>query len=76
MLGSMEDQLGEARPDILGGTMAWHGDSGDFTQIMYFRSADQAHAAEGSTNADVDNEYRNMMATEPTFIDLNEPKFD
>lgn len=80
MLRDAEHRLADARPDILGGVMAWHGDEGDFTQLMYFRSEEQARAAErGPTDPaeeEMDSQYRDMMATEPTFVDLREPHFD
>ena len=38
------DQLRVMRPDIIGGTVAWHGDGG-FTQTVYFTS--EAEAREG-----------------------------
>jgi len=77
MLRDAEGQLSQSRPDILGGIMAWHGNDGEFTQIMYSRSEAQARSGEGSpAEAEVDNQYRDMMAIEPTFIDLDEPHFD
>ena len=77
MLTEMDGRLAEMRPDILGGAMAWHGDDGTFTQLVYFRSEADAHTGESATSdTEVDNEYQNMMATEPSFIDLTEPHFD
>ena len=77
MLRDSEGQLSEGRPDILGVVMAWHGDTGEFTQMVYFRSEQDARAGEGSaTDDEVDNQYRDMMAVEPTFIDLTDPRFD
>ncbi len=77
LLQEMQGQLSERRPDILGGSWAWHGDDGTFTQVMYFRSAEDAHAAEQPSNdEELYNRYRDLMASEPTFIDLTEPHFD
>jgi hypothetical protein len=77
MMRDAEDQLVATRPDILGGVMAWHGDAGEFTQIVYFRSESEARSGETSeANDDVDRQYTDMMAEEPTFIDLPEPQFD
>jgi hypothetical protein len=77
MLREAEGQLAVTRPDILGGVFAWHGGDGDFTQLMYFRSVDDARAGEGSSDDDeVDAGYRDMMAVEPTFVDLTSPQFD
>lgn len=77
MLREAQGPLAEARPDILGGTMAWHGADGEFTQIMYFTSEEAARSGEVSpTEEAVDAQYRDMMAGEPTFIDLPNPRFD
>jgi hypothetical protein len=77
MIAEVQDRLGDARPDILGGVMAWHGDGGGFTQLMYFRSEAAAHEGEQHlADADVDQQYREMMAAPPTFIDLTDPRFD
>ena len=77
MLQGAEAQLTTTRPDILGMTMAWHGDGGGFTQLVYFRSEDAARTGErDDSGSDVDRDYQEMMAGEPTFIDLTEPHFD
>jgi hypothetical protein len=77
MMDTAQEQLRTARPDILGGVIAWHGDGGGFTQLMYFRSEADAHAGERDlTDSDVDAQYREMMAEPPTFIDLTDPHFD
>jgi hypothetical protein len=77
MLNESEGELAETRPDILGGVMAWHGTSGEFTQVMYFRSEQDARTGETSmADADVDTRYQDMMAVEPRFIDLTSPHFD
>ena len=77
MLHRAEDQLAEVRPDILGMTMAWHGDGGGFTQLVYFRSEAAARSGESEdADSDVGREYQEMMADEPTFIDLTDPRFD
>jgi hypothetical protein len=68
-----EGELAENRPDILGGLVAWHGDDGEFTQVVYFRSEDEARAGEAGG---ADQRYQDMMATQPTFIDLPDPQFD
>ena len=55
---AMEPELRKIRPDIIGGTRAWHGDSGGFTQVMYFTSAEEAHKNE------------QVMAESPLFHDF------
>ncbi|MCU1498980.1 MAG: hypothetical protein JWM47_2933 [Acidimicrobiales bacterium] len=77
MMQGAQAMLSQARPDILGGVMIWHGDGGGFTQIMYFRSQEAARAGEqGEMDPEVGAQYEQMMAAEPTFIDLTEPRFD
>ncbi|MEZ5144557.1 MAG: hypothetical protein R2726_18895 [Acidimicrobiales bacterium] len=76
MLHDMTPQLAEDRPDVLGGVMAWHGDDGAFTQIMYFRSEAAARAGEASeADEETDRQYRDIMAAEPTFLDLTDPVY-
>ena len=71
------DKILASRPDILGGLMGWHGDGGGFTQVMFFRSEDEARTGEMAMHAaDLDHGYREMMAGEPEFIDLPEPRYD
>jgi hypothetical protein len=73
MMRDAEGQLTRDRPEILGGLVAWHGDDGEFTQVVYFRSEDEARAGEAEG---ADQRYQDMMAGEPTFIDLRDPHFD
>lgn len=73
MLRDAQPRLAEGRPDVLGGVMAWHGDGGGFTQVMYFRSEAEARAGEGQMDDEVDRQYREAMAAEPTFLDLTDP---
>jgi hypothetical protein len=73
---SMESSLREARPDILGMTIAWHGDGG-FTQAVYFRSEAETRKAETATeNDDMRQRYQNMFDGPPTFYDLRTPLLD
>jgi hypothetical protein len=77
MMSDAEEQLAEGRPDILGGLVAWHGDDAEFTQIVYFRTEAEARTGERSqADSEVDEQYREMMAGEPTFVDLTQPRFD
>jgi hypothetical protein len=70
------DDLRRARPDILGGLVAWH-DEHRFTQVMYFRSEQDARTGETSmADAEVGRQYQSMMDGEPTFLDLRDPVFD
>ena len=72
----MESSLRIARPDILGIVIAWHG-GGDFTQAVYFTSAQAAHAGEASMQNDqMQKDFMAFMAGPPTFFDLQPPDFD
>jgi len=76
-MGSMETSLRSARPDILGMTIAWHGDSGDFTQVVYFRSEAETRKAETATeNDEMRQRYQGMFAGPPSFYDLRTPLLD
>src|SRR3954454_19137294 len=73
----MEPQLREARPDILGMTVAWHGDGRDFTQVVYFRSEEETRRLEKETEgSEMRQTYADMFEGEPTFYDLREPVLD
>lgn len=72
----MEKELQKARPDILGGLAAWHGDR-KFTQVIYFTSEDAARKGEQEMPDDpTASEWGSMIDGEITFIDLREPRFD
>src|SRR5206468_8972788 len=47
-----QDALKAARPEILGIVVAWHGDSNDFTQAVYFRSEDETRKNEAASDGD------------------------
>lgn len=73
-VGEMETSLRQERPDILGITMAWHGDGGGFTQAAYFRSEEEARRMEQATaQDDMTREYADMFDGEPVFYDVPEP---
>jgi hypothetical protein len=72
----MEKELQKARPDILGGLAAWHGDR-EFTQVIYFTSEEAARKGEEQMSDDpTADEWDNMIDGEITFIDLREPLFN
>jgi hypothetical protein len=72
----LEAQLHERRPDILGITVAWHGD-GTFTEAVYFTSEQAAHEGEATTEDDeLRREFMSLLAGEPTFYDLTAPDLD
>ena len=73
----MEPRLRESRPDILGITVAWHGDGGGFTQAVYFKSEAETRKKEKETEQDeLREEFMAQFDGPPTFFDLPEPELD
>jgi hypothetical protein len=73
---SMESDLQEARPDVLGGVVGWYGDR-QFVQVMYFESEQAAREAEAKTADGPEMEGWEQMLDGPmTFLDLREPDFE
>ena len=73
----MESRIREGRPDILGMTIAWHGDGGGFTQAVYFRNeAETRKQEQAAENDDLRQQYMDMFAEPPTFFDLRTPLLD
>ncbi|MEA2509037.1 MAG: hypothetical protein QOG21_1119 [Actinomycetota bacterium] len=71
----MEPEMKKMRPDIIGGIVAWHGDGGGYTQIMYFESEASAREAESNTsNEGPPPEFAELMG-DINFIDLSDPWF-
>jgi hypothetical protein len=71
----LEPELRELRPDLIGGTIAWHGDGG-FTQAAYFSS--EADAREGErvmAGSPLVNKFMSMIDGDLTFYDLRAPDF-
>jgi hypothetical protein len=61
-----------ARPDVLGGVVALHGDGG-FTQVVYFTSEADAREGEGKPPPpEMDSDLASMMS-DATFLDLTRP---
>jgi hypothetical protein len=72
----LETPMRAVRPDILGGTIAWHASAAGFTQTVYFTSEAEARAAEQmETPADVRGLFEESMklVEEPRYFDLNDP---
>jgi hypothetical protein len=75
-IGSMEGELRQARPDILGMSIIWH-DGGAFTQAVYFRNEAETRKAETATEGnEMRQNYMDMFAGPPTFFDLRSPLLD
>jgi hypothetical protein len=66
------DAMREARPDVIGGTVALHGDGG-FTQVIYFTSEEAAREGERKEMPPEMAEEMASMMSEPTFFDLTRP---
>jgi hypothetical protein len=81
--GAMRKELGElapavraARPDLIGSTVAWHGDGG-FTMASYFTSEVEARANEASSgDAELNLRLRSLLEGEAAYLDLSKPEFD
>jgi hypothetical protein len=72
---SRQDELRTARPDIIGGIVAWHGDG--FSQIMYFTDEAQTRQQEQATEGDdLRSEFMDAFAAPPVFYDIPHPRFD
>jgi hypothetical protein len=72
VMSEMTGPLRRARPDILGGYMVWH--DGGFTEVVYFRSEEDARRGEASTPSP---ELRQMLerstVTMDEYLDLPRP---
>ena len=72
----MEPELRKVRPDLIGGTMAWHGDGG-FTEVVYFPSEEAARTGEAAmANTPVLEKFMSLIDGELTFYDLTSPDFE
>lgn len=69
----MEPELRKMRPDVIGGIAAWHGDGGEFTQVMYFESEAAAREGESSTANEGPPEDWLELFEDMRYIDLSDP---
>jgi hypothetical protein len=74
----MTDQLSGARPDIIGGLVAWHPENARFTNVIYFTSEAEAREKEKEATgapefAKYMEEYEKISDGEPKFLDLTDP---
>ena len=78
MIESMEqasDALRELRPDVIGGTVALHGDGG-FTQVVYFTSetaAREGERKEAPPELKAMDEEAATLFSDTTYFDLRQP---
>jgi hypothetical protein len=69
-------QISKNRPEILGISVAWHGDGG-FTQAVYFKTEADARSAEsGAQDEETGRRYMELIDGEPSFFDLPNPMLD
>jgi len=72
---SIEPALRAARPDLIGATIAWHGD-GSFTQASYFTSEVEARTNEKAmADTPLREQFLSLIDGELTFFDLSTPEF-
>jgi len=75
-LPQIEGELRKVRPDLIGVTLAWHGDGG-FTQAAYFASESQARQNEKAmAGSPVDLQFESLLDGDLTFYDLTSPDFE
>jgi hypothetical protein len=76
MASEHEAELRQARPDILGMLVAWHGDGG-FSQAVYFRDEAGTRKLEEATEGEeMRSEFMDQFEGQPTFFDLTNPDLD
>ena len=73
-----EDQMKDARPDVIGGIVAWHPQNGRFTNAIYFTSEAEARVNEKKMNESPEiqkfmSEWQAISEGEPKFLDITEP---
>lgn len=71
----LEPRMKEARPDVIGGLVAWGPDDG-FSQLVYFRSEAEArqHEQQSQGPADDDPTWGGLLR-DLKYIDLRNPRF-
>jgi hypothetical protein len=75
MMPQFEAEMPKTRPDLIGGMTVWH-DGGQYTDVIYFRSEEEARAGEKQDmTSEMTPELEEMMTlVEVTeYIDLREP---
>ena len=73
---TLEDELRRVRPDLLGSTIAWHGDGGSFTQVAYFTSEAEARKNEVlMADEPAFERFGELLDGEMAYYDLRNPKF-
>ena len=76
LMSQGEDSLRQMRPDVIGGTIAFHGDDGGFTEPVYFTSeaaAREGESQEAPPEATAMMEEMGRLMPVTTYLDLSEP---
>ena len=72
----MESELRKIRPDLIGATMAWHGDGG-FTEAAYFTSQEEARTYEQAmAGSPFYTHFMSLIDGDLSFYDLSNPEFE
>jgi hypothetical protein len=72
----LEAELRKVRPELIGGTIAWHSDGG-FTQVVYFASEADARKGEAAmANTALPEQFMSLIDGDLTFYDLSTPDFE
>ncbi len=70
VMADMDAQLRTERPDVIGGYIGTRPD-GTYVQVVYFTSEEDARRGEASAGAP--EEFQDMQADPPRFLDLSDP---
>ena len=73
-----QSQMKELRPDVIGGLVAWHPQTGRFTNSIYFTSEAEARAKEKESSSAPEfeefmREWEALSDGEPKYLDITEP---
>jgi hypothetical protein len=73
-----QDRMREMRPDVIGGIVAWHPESGRYTNAIYFTSEAEARANERESSSSPEfqktmEEWGALADGEPKFLDITQP---
>lgn len=71
LMGGMDEELPEQRPDVIGGYAGTRPD-GTFAQVVYFSSEEEAREGEAAS-ADETDGFWELLVEPPRFLDLRDP---
>lgn len=77
LMRSLEAEMGQWRPDVLGMVLALHPAEDAYTELAYFTSEQEARRNEGKETPPSAREFMSQLQAlevgEPTYLDLREP---